>query len=133
MQSLRPSAVVTPEINVAPLIDVLLVLFIVYLVILSLGRQTIRVQIPPDVTASRSPQPPAIVLELPDAGGFRLNGHSVPDWELETRLHEIFDRRTVKVLYLAPGASRSYEQVIQAMDRARGAGVLLLGFIPRFP
>jgi len=127
---LKP-AIPAPEMNVTPMIDVLLVLIIVWLVILSLGRQVLPVQVPAQTQALPAQSRDAIVLQLPDGGGYAINGQAVADDQLEDRLHLIFDTRPAKALFVDAGRSRSYQEVIRAMDRARGAGILVIGFTPQ--
>jgi biopolymer transport protein ExbD len=119
-----------PEINVTPMIDVLLVLIIVGMVVLAGDHLTMRVQVPPPALPHAGPVESAIVLQLPDGGGFAINNQMIPGAELETKLHMIFDNRTARVLFIDAGKNRSYLAVIRAIDRARGAGVQLIGFIP---
>jgi biopolymer transport protein ExbD len=119
------------DINVLPLIDVLLVLLIMVLVMLR-GLIFIPAQIPPPAAAGAVHQPgDQIVLELLPDGSFALNTHLVPPGQLDTQLHAIFDGRPVKLIFIKAADSRSYQEVVSAMDLARGAGVQVLGFVPR--
>lgn len=130
MKTLLQTAVPVPEMNVTPMIDVMLVLIIVWIVVLSLGRQVVPVQVPAETPAARPRTQEAIVLQLPDGGGYAINGQAVADDQLEDRLHLIYDSRPAKALFIDAGRSRSYQEVIQAMDRARGAGIVVIGLSP---
>lgn len=130
MQVPSSSANSAPEINVTPMIDVLLVLIIVGMVVRVGDQRTMRVQTPPPTARQSGPVQPAIVLQLPDGGGFAINNQVIPGAELETRLHMIFDNRPARVLFIDGGKNRSYLAVIRAIDRARGAGVQVIGFVP---
>jgi len=122
---------VTSDINVTPMIDVLLVLLIIFMIIQPLNRQTIPIQVPPPQnTASASGPSNQIVLELRDDGSYAINGQDVPKDQLDTQIHAIYDARPVKLLFVKPGLNRIYADVIDAMDVARGAGVLVIGFTP---
>lgn len=122
---------VTSDINVTPMIDVLLVLLIIFMIIQPLNRQTIPIQVPPPQnTASASGPSNQIVLELRDDGSYAINGQDVPKDQLDTQIHAIYDARPVKLLFVKPGLNRIYSDVIEAMDVARGAGVLVIGFTP---
>jgi biopolymer transport protein ExbD len=122
---------VTSDINVTPMIDVLLVLLIIFMIIQPLNRQTIPIQVPPPQnTASASGPSNQIVLELRDDGSYAINGQDVPKDQLDTQIHAIYDARPVKLLFVKPGLNRIYSDVIDAMDVARGAGVLVIGFTP---
>ena len=122
---------VTSDINVTPMIDVLLVLLIIFMIIQPLNRQTIPIQVPPPQnTASASGPSNQIVLELRDDGSYAINGQDVPKDQLDTQIHAIYDARPVKLLFVKPGLNRIYSDVIEARDVARGAGVLVIGFTP---
>lgn len=122
---------VNSEINVTPMIDVLLVLLIIFMIIQPLNRQTIPIQVPPPQnTAAASGPSNQIVLELKDDGTYAINGQLVPTDQLDAQIHAIYDARPVKLLFVKPGLNRIYADVITAMDIARGAGVQVIGFTP---
>ena len=122
---------ISSDINVTPMIDVLLVLLIIFMIIQPLNRQTIPIQVPPPQNvASASGPSNQIVLELRDDGTYAINGQLVPNDQLDTQIHAIFDARPVKLLFVKPGLNRIYQDVIEAMDVARGAGVQVIGFTP---
>ena len=119
------------EINVTPMIDVLLVLLIIFMIIQPLNRQVIPIQVPPPQTvASESGPSSQIVLEIRDDGSYAVNGQPVPKDQLDAQIHSIYDSRPVKLLFVKPGLNRVYQDIIEAMDIARGAGVLVIGFTP---
>lgn len=119
------------DINVTPMIDVLLVLLIIFMIIQPLNRQTIPIQVPPPQTAAASTGPSnQIVLEIRDDGTYAVNGQLVPKEQLDAQIHAIYDARPVKLLFVKPGLNRIYQDVIEAMDIARGAGVQVIGFTP---
>ena len=85
---------VTSDINVTPMIDVLLVLLIIFMITQPLSRMALDVQVPPPeqttVTQQANNQ---IVLELNNDGGYAINGQPVPPTPLDTQIHAIFDPR----------------------------------------
>src|SRR5262249_51781965 len=114
---------VARDINVLPLIDVLLVLVVVFFV-LNMGFQFIPAQIPEaEGQSGKRDTGGQIVLELRDGGGFAINGQVIPEDQLETQLASIFDSRPTKLLFLKAADSRTYGEMVTAMDLARGAGV----------
>jgi biopolymer transport protein TolR len=126
-RSLRIAPALNNEINVTPMIDVLLVLLIIFMAAIPSMRKSIDVQVP-----DRSVQPPSegvasIVLELDAAGGYSINSSAVPHDQLAARLHAIYDARPEKVLFVKGNGTLKYGQIIAAMDVARGAGVKVLG------
>lgn len=119
---------VATEPNVIPMIDVLLVLLIIHM--LAGVRQVIPVQVPPPGdTSPRSVQP--IVLELLPLDGYAINTQPVSDSLLDTILAQVYEGRPVKLLHVKAAPDRSYQDVVKAFDRARGAGVQALALIPR--
>ena len=122
---------VNSDINVTPMIDVLLVLLIIFMVVIALGRTAVPIQIPPTETATRdNPTSTQIVLELRDDGSYWINGQPVPKDALGTQLKTIFDPRPVKLMFIKPGVNRLYKEVIAAIDVARGSGVEVVGVTP---
>ncbi|MBW8772753.1 MAG: biopolymer transporter ExbD [Gemmatimonadetes bacterium] len=122
---------ISSDINVTPMIDVLLVLLIIFMIIQPLNRQTIPIQVPPlQNTAQASGPSNQIVLEIRDDGTYAINGQLVPKEQLDAQIHSVYDARPVKLLFVKPGPNRIYQDVIDAMDVARGAGVLVIGFTP---
>ena len=129
--SVARSGQVAEDINVLPLIDVLLVLLIIAMVLL---RNLIYMpaEVPPPAAAPGARvRPSQIVLELRADGSYTLNGQPIPAAHLETQLHAIYDRRPVKLLFISAADNRSYQEVISLMDLARGAGVQTLALVPR--
>lgn len=119
------------EPNVVPMIDILLVLLIIFMILQPLTRMAMDVQVPPEETADTPPdQSNQIVLELNDAGEYAINGQPVPKAQLESQFHAIYDPRPAKLLFIKAGPNRIYQEVIEAMDIARGAGVQIIGFTP---
>lgn len=119
--------------NVVPMIDILLVLLIIFMMQVPLRRQVMNVQVPPPAPPNqqRSSAPSNnIVLELKADGSFAINGTAVERSALDARLHEIYDNRPVKSMFLRAAPNRKYQEVIDAMDIARGAGVQVIGFTP---
>ncbi|HMH54816.1 MAG TPA: biopolymer transporter ExbD [Gemmatimonadales bacterium] len=126
------SGALQSDINVTPMIDVLLVLLIIFMITQPLSRMALDVQVPPPDTPTTNKTPPSqIVLELFDDGGYAINGQPVPKDQLDTQMHAIYDARPAKLLFIKTGANRIYQDVIEAMDVARGAGVQIIGFTPR--
>ena len=126
------SGALQSDMNVTPMIDVLLVLLIIFMITQPLSRMALDVQVPPPDTPNVVKNPPSqIVLELADDGGYAINGQPVPRDQLDTQIHAIYDARPAKLLFIKAGHNRIYQDVIEAMDVARGAGVQIIGFTPK--
>jgi biopolymer transport protein ExbD len=122
---------VTSEPNVIPMIDIMLVMLIIFMVSQPLARMAIDIQVPPQETATKSnAQSNQIVLELTAEGGYSINTQPVPKDQLDTQIHAIYDTRPAKLMFVKSAPDRTYQDVIEAMDIARGAGVQVIGFTP---
>jgi biopolymer transport protein ExbD len=125
------SGEVNSEPNVIPMIDIMLVMLIIFMVSQPLARQAIDIQVPPQETATKSTaQSNQIVLELTADGGYAINTQPVPKDQLDTQIHAIYDNRPAKLMFVKSAPDRTYQDVIEAMDIARGAGVQVIGFTP---
>lgn len=120
------------EINVTPMIDVLLVLLIIFMMIIPMSRKAIDTQLPdPTPQPASQVNPDQIVLEVLPAGRFAVNKEPVDSAELFTRLKNIFDPRPEKIIFVKGDTTVKYSSVIWAMDQARGAGVKVIGIPPK--
>ena len=124
----------TNEPNVIPMIDILLVLLIIFMMQVAQQRKAMDVQLPPELQVERdqaeAAQTNQIVMELGADGSYSINADTIPKEGLDAKLHEIYDRRPAKLMFLKAARNREYRDVIEAMDIARGAGVQVIGFTP---
>lgn len=123
------------EPNVVPMIDVLLVLLIIFMMIVPASRKTIDIQLPdPNPQSPQTPQdsPDQIVLEVLPDGIFEINNQTVSGGQsgLLGRLREVYDGRPDKLIFVKGHPDVLYQDVIFAMDMARGAGVKVIGIPP---
>jgi biopolymer transport protein TolR len=123
----------TNEPNVTPMIDVLLVLLIIFMMIIPLSRKAIDIQLP-DPTPPTSPppkNPDQIVLTVDPGDQFAINKQPVPKDQLAAKLHEVFDPRPDKIIFIKGDSAVKYQDMIWTMDQARGAGVKVIGVPPK--
>jgi biopolymer transport protein ExbD len=121
------------EINVTPMIDVLLVLLIIFMMVIPMSRKALDLQLPdptPDNTNS-GPPPSQIVLEVLPGNVFKINSQPVDKAGLPKRLKEIYDPRPDKIIFVKGDPAVKYSDVVWAMDVARGAGVKVIGMTPK--
>jgi biopolymer transport protein ExbD len=121
------------EINVTPMIDVLLVLLIIFMMIIPMSRKAIDTQLP-----DPTPQPPStqvnpdqIVLEVLPDDKYAINKEPIEKANLFEKLKSIYDPRPEKIIFVKGDTTVKYSAVIWAMDQARGAGVKVIGVPPK--
>ena len=127
------NSALTNEINVTPMIDVLLVLLIIFMMVIPMSRKAIDLQLPdptPDDTNS-GPPPSQIVLEVLPGNTFKINSQPVTKADLARKLKEIYDPRPDKIIFVKGDPTVKYSDVSTAMDAARGAGVKVIATTPK--
>ncbi len=120
------------EPNVVPMIDVMLVLLIIFMVMQPTVRRAVDLQLPdpnPQIATANTVSD-QIVLEILPNDQYAINKENVPKDNLAARIKGIYDPRPEKIMFVKGDPTVKYQNVIWAMDQARGSGVKVLGVTP---
>lgn len=135
--SLGNRAGIVAELNVVPLIDILLVLLVIFMVITPLKSQGLSARVPQPDTGKTSdflPVPPVVVQIFGDSAAWTaqpcINGEDVSREALGPRLAAIFAGRSEKVAFLTGANDVMFMDVARAMDVMRGVGIVQVGLLP---
>jgi len=114
------------EPNVTPFLDVLLVLLIIFMY-LSLTQQKVITALLPDPTPAPGTYGAPIVLEVRPGAMYAINSRVIASSRLPGQLRAIYDRRPEKTLIVRAAPGVRYQEVVSAIDIAKGAGVVAVG------
>jgi biopolymer transport protein TolR len=117
------------EINVTPLIDILLVLLVIFIATVTVTQQAIETELPRNTRAGPSAGDTQIMVEVSADRRMSVNSQAVTLPELEPFLREVYRERADKTIYVAAAGTLPYRAVVDVMDAARGAGVRRVGVI----
>jgi biopolymer transport protein ExbD len=118
------------EINITPMIDVLLVLLIIFLVIQPSLQKGIIVDVPAVRQAEAREQPEQVVMRVGPGPSYFINGTSVERQEIAAALNAALEGRTERIVFVNGSEQITYGDVVHAMDAARTANIETLGLIP---
>ena len=117
----------TSEMNVTPFLDVLLVLLIIFMYLCLNQQKVISAQLPDPNPSAVTKNTPQIILEVRPSSTYAINTQVVQPGQLQSKLRSIYAGRPDKTIIVRATEGVRYQEVVTAIDIAKGEGVVAVG------
>lgn len=117
------------EINVTPLVDVMLVLVIIFIITAPLLTHGIKIDLPKAASTANPEKPETVTLSLDEKGKVFWNDKPVADEQLPAMMAEAAKKQPQPELHLRADRETRYQKLAEIMSAARNAGLTKLGFV----
>ncbi len=129
--SVREGDDLKSDINVTPLVDVMLVLLVIFMVVTPLLKQQVPVELPLAEHSRESEDTSQVTLTAAADGTLLLNDQRVADDGLGNALRDLYAARADKTIFLEADRSLPYSRVVDLMDLCRSVGVERIGVVTK--
>jgi biopolymer transport protein TolR len=117
------------QINVTPLVDVMLVLLIIFMVTAPMMQQGVQVNLPKTKAKSLNAQEETVVVSIDRNNRIYINSSEISPGELKTKLSSMIEAKAKKEVLLKADTVVPYGEVVKTMAEIKGAGVERLGMV----
>jgi len=117
------------DINVTPLVDVMLVLLVIFIITAPLLSYAIKLDLPNDPAPASEPAPATVRLSIDAAGAVYWDGDPVADAELAARMAAAAKTTTLPEIHLRADKATRYERIAFVLSTAQQAGLAKIGFV----